>query len=419
MTINIIKVLLLVSVLVLPDYYLIESPFRIRTIVLASLLLIYLFDHLVKSNKSIQMSKNTRDVLLVAITLLIYVYISDVIKNDPIEAANVFYPNLLIPFMLLIFEYKQESFNLYKVLYATFGISIVFAVLQILGMRDNLSTLVTQIGFMKSDQMISIVSPQGLRVSGAAYSIVGFAEYLGILIIITYFRFIDKRNIAMLIGLAAMIIILFFTQTRSAIYGLVPSILVVHLLFERKNVRGIVQIFGFFAIILFVISIFANTIEEKFYRVTTPFDATVIERLQTNYYAVLGVWREAPLFGIPKEMAWEVISSTAAQEKRVFDRVLRITTTQHIQILYYFRYYGLIGVGLLIILYYTVFKKILDTTSAITKMTLLSIFIFDFQYSFGHNNRLINNILLWILLSLANNRQLNSSLDHNSNKTSN
>lgn len=395
------KIALVVSVLLLPDYYILESPFRIRTILLAVLLIVYLLDHIFKSNRTFQMSRDTKNVLLAAYAFLIYIYISDVIKNDPIEAGNIFYPHLLIPVVLLIFEYRRKSFDLYKVLYLIFGISILFAVLQIIGLRENLSTLIPELGFIKSDQVISLPGPQGLRVSGAAYSIINFAECLGFLIIITYYRFTEKRNKISILSIILMIVVLFFTQTRSAIYGLVPSIFLVGLYYRRKNFKEVLRLAIFLVIVFFTVSLFSNLIEKSFHRLTTLSDWTVIERMQTNYYAMLGVWRRAPIFGIPKEMAWDVISRTAWEEGLIFGDILRISATHHNQVLYYFRYYGFVGLGLLMLLYYMIFRKIVHSSQLVTKMILLSIFLFDFQYSLGHNNKLINNIILWILLSLT------------------
>jgi len=221
------------------------------------------------------------------------------------------------------------------------------------------------------------------------------------LIIMTYYRLIERKNIVLIASLGVMVAILFHTQTRSAIYGLIPSIALVHLFFVRKNVKDLIRITSLLAITLSVVILFSGFIEKNFYRVTTPFDATVIERLQTNYYATIGVWKEAPLFGIRKEMAWDVISHTAREEGPIFGDIFRVTTTHHNQILYYFRYYGLIGLGLLIALYWMIFRKIGHSPNNITKMMLLSIFIFDFQYSIGHNNKLISNVLLWLLLSIT------------------
>lgn len=394
------KLFFIISVILLPDYYFLASPFRIRTILMVLLLIIYALGHLKASKRNFQICGDTRNILIAAFLLLFYIYISDVIKNDPVDAANLFYPNLLIPAMLLVYEYRLRSFKLVRALYYVFSVSILFAIIQIAGIQVNLSTLVPNIGPIGSDQMIAVTSPQGLRVSGAAYSTIGFAEYLSIMLIITYYRLFDRKSISMIGLFIVMTGVLLFTQTRSAIYGLLPSVAVVHLYYMRKSkdMKKVVFVLGFAVLAIYL---FLPFIENQFYRLMQPFDASVIERFQTNYYATLGVFREAPIFGIPKERAWEVISVAAWQRGLAFGDIFRFTTTHHNQIFYYFRYYGLVGVGLLILLYIFVFRKILRTPSLTLKMALLSIFIFDLQYSLGHNNKLITNIILWVLLALS------------------
>jgi len=405
---NLIKTFLIISVVILPDYYILESPFRLRIVAMVFLLFVYLIDSLIMLKKPIQISKQTQDVLLAAFAVLLYVYVSDVIKNDAIDAARSFYPNLLILTVLPIFEYKNKSMDLHKVFYFVFGFAVLFAMIQIFGLRHNLSTLFSEFIFLKSDQIINPDTEQHLRVSGPGFSTITFALYLGYFIIITYYLLIRRKNIFLLGALGLMICTLFFTQTRSAIYGLLPSILVVQLFYGEKDVKQVIKILFILCGISISIIYLSDTIERFFPRLYKPFDASVIERFQTNYYATIAVLRESPVFGIPKEEAPGLISGTVDNIGLVFGDTLRVTTTHHNQILYYFRYYGLVGVGLLLILYILVFKKIIHAPSGTTKMMLLSIIIFDLQYSMGHNNKLINNILLWILLSMSSRINISS-----------
>lgn len=397
------KIGLIFTMIVFSDYYILDPSYRLYNIFLALSFFTFCMEIFFIKKKGLVISKDTRDILLVSFIFLSYLYISDIVKNDPIEGAKMFYPILLIPLMLLVFEYGSRFFDSCKFFSIAVSIGILFAVLQIFGFSYNLSALFSNLGIIHADERLYtlVIEGQGRRVIGATFNLISFAEYLSILIMIMYFRFLEKRKLVLLIAIAVMIVVLFFTQTRSALYGLGPTIIFVHLLCGQKNIRGFLKISAAILIMLFAVFLFSGIIEKYFYRLTTPFEATALERFQTNYYAMLGVWRQAPIFGIPKDMAWEVISGTALQEGLVFGDQLRITTTHHNQVLYYFRYYGLVGVALLIFLYVMVFKKIAHTPNKITKMILFSIFIFDLQYSMGHNNKLVNNVILWILLSIA------------------
>jgi len=398
---NLIKTVLIISVVLLPDYYIVASPFTLRIIAMFLLLFFYLIDSLVVLRKPIQISKDTQNVLLAAFALLLYVYISDVAKNDPVEASRRFYPNLLILTALPIFEYNKKSMDLHKILNIVFGFAILFAIFQILGLRHNLSTLLPEFAFIKSDRIIDPATVQDLRVSGPGFSIISFALYLGYFVIITQYLSLKSGNILLMIYLVIGAIVLLFTQTRSAIYGLLPSILIVRFFYGKRNIKEMFKILFILVVFSISISILSDTIQSRLPRLYEVLDASVLERFQTNYYATIGVLKESPVFGIPKEEAFEVISEAIAARGLVLGTTLRATTTHHNQILYYFRYYGLIGVSLLVMVYVMVCRKILGTPSHITKMMLLSILLFDLQYSLGHNNRLIHNILFWVLLSLA------------------
>jgi len=395
------KIILLFAIFILPDYYILDPSYRFLTICLVLVHFSYVIDNLFIKKHKVLIHKDTWNILIMSLLFLLYIYISDVIKNDPVEAAKFFYPTLLIPLLLITFESRKSTFNLHKYYILIFGITIFFAIMQIFGFTYTLSALIPNLGFLQADDKsyLILIPGTGLRVVGATFNLIGFAEYLCILIIILYFRFIKRRTVPLLVAIIILIVVLFFTQTRSALYGLVPSIALVHFIYAHKDFNRILKMAILVIIMLSIMMLFFTVIEMFFYRLTTPFDASALERFQTNYYAMLGVLDKAPIFGIPREMAWEIISEKAAEIGLVFGDRIRITTTHHFQILFYFRYYGFIGVALLVLLYYMIFRKIIHLPHKYSKMMILSIFIFDLQYSVGHNNKLISNIILWVILA--------------------
>jgi len=395
------KIFVIASVFIFADYYLIKPAFSLRIISIAILVVIFLADKLVILKERIYISEDTKKVLIVSFFFLFYIYISDSIKNDFIEATNQFLPGVLLPLILIIFEYRLNSSNLYKILYGVFSISFVWAISQIVGFGENLNTIFQGIGILQSHQIIDPATQAGSRVSGAIFSVIGFANYLGIFIIITYFKFLESKKKILIPAMLIMAIVLFFTQTRAALYGIVPSIAVIQCFHSRKKIKEILRIIAVMLLIMCTLWLFNNTIEKKFSRITTISQPDVLLRFQVNYYLMKGVWKEAPLFGIPKESAWELLYESAAISIQYLGDTSARTPTHHNQIGYYFRYYGLIGLILLLALYFMIFRKIAHTSFFYTKMMLMSIFLFDFQYSMSHNTKLISNILLWILLALA------------------
>lgn len=390
----------------MPDYYILESPFSLKILALFLLFFTYLIDVLGVLKKQIEISRNTQKIILVAFVMLLYIYISDIFKGDFVEASRRFYPNVLILTVLPIFEYNRKSFDLYKTLGIIFGISVFFAIFQMLGLRHNLSTLLPELSIIKSSQLIDAATEQGLRVSGPGFSIINFSLYLGYFIIVIQYHFTQRGNIFLMIPLAVGALVLFFTGTRSAIYGLLPSILLVRFLYGKRNVKEMFKLLIIIATVSISLALLSESIQSRFQRFYKPFDASVIERFQTNYYATIGVLKESPFFGIPKEETSDVISRTVEEMGIFFGDTVRVTTTHHNQILYYFRYYGLVGVIFIGMLYLMVFRKILATPSQITKMIFLSIIVFDLQFSMAHNNKLLHNIVFWVLLSLASEQTL-------------
>lgn len=392
---------LLVSVLLMPEYYLLDTPYRLANIFMILLLGVWLADRLVILDGGLGLDRGSGRILAAAYLLMTYVFVSDLLKNDPGEALRLYLPNLLIPMMLPVFRHLGQRFDVRRAFLWVFGFSLLFALAQVAGFRTNLNMIFPGFGPLMSDGIVDPAVIEGSRVSGAVFSIIGFAECLGFALILGYFAYQRSRRKVLIPVMAVMVAVLFLTQTRSAIYGLVPSVFLVELLFGGRKVRSILRALSLVVAVTLAAVYLSDLIEQRFYRLKDPLDASVLERIQTNYYATIGVWNAAPVTGIPKEKAWEVISETASERDLVVGDLLRVTRTHHNQVLYYFRYYGLIGVALLLLLFLCVFQKLRLMPPSTDKLALISIFVFDLQYSMGHNVKLINNVLLWVFLSLA------------------
>jgi len=409
-SINIAKTFVIACVLLFPSYYIISPHYRITVFSIALLVFVYLFfnKHILLT-KSIRLpiSKDTKHVIVVAVIFLLYMIISDILKMESLELLNDFLVNIFIIAVLPIFEDNDGKYNLLKVYILIFSFSMFFAIIQIFGLRENMGSLFHGIGIIKSDQMIQMESTGGIRISGAEFSVIGFAEHLAMLIILSYFMFIERKSVFLLIMIGISIIALFFTQVRAAIYSIGPAIIISQFVFGKKKVKESCKISMMILCIMIGFLLLETTIKANFPYFSRKFVSSDTHRFKVNYYISKGIWSESPIFGISRGEGWGMLSKYAPKlGKGRFSRYreYNATPTHHNQIGYYFRYYGLVGICLLIMLYITIFKKIMHSSSAINKMLLFSIFVFDFQYSMAHNNKVINNVILWIILSLASER---------------
>lgn len=404
------KILVLISVLILAEYYIMLPSFTVRAFSFALLVVIYIA--FVNPFFSVSpIADNTKSVMLWAMVFITYILISDFLKNNPFESFKDWIVNVPAILFLPIFEDKKSDMNILKPYLIIFGFSMLFALLQIFGLGHNLGTLIPNIGPVSSTAMIDSATVSGYRVSGAIYSVIGFAEDMAILIIMLYFFFYKRRKIVFLIALSFSILILFSTQTRAAIFGIIPAILVSHFFIEKMSFKKMFQYTVLIGAILFSLFAVKEAITEKFTYVfqDKEFNLTEEHRFTANYYMIKGVLEESPLFGISKEAAWEIFIKHADIPGYVINSLMATsaTPTHHNQFGYYFRYYGIVGIILLAILYLNIFRKIMQARSELIRMCLVGIFVFDLIYSMGHNNKLVSNPILWILLSLASNNASN------------
>ena len=390
------KILLLITLLVFPQYYILVSPFRLTIIASLVLIGIFFMDMTVKG-EVVLLGGATERLLLICIFFLLYVFFVDFTRNDAIDATRKFFGYGFIPFLLIPFQ-KRDKFHFEKVFNILLFISIYFAVMQLLGIRENLSTLFHGFGPIKSDNIAHYQMVHDGRVSGAVFSIVFFGEILAIAIILSYYKFLETQRWMWLVYITFLSYLLVKTQLRSAIYGLLPVLLIVDLITTTKK-WDILKRFAIVTILFMtVLSLNLLYTRQPFLadRLLNPVDSSTIEKVLSNYYGSLGTLDESPLVGTRREDIKSTTQRKLSSNRRIFvDHDFQLT--DHNQILYYLKYYGLIGVFFLALLYLSIHKYIM-TECWDHRRVLLAILLFDFQHSMFHNNRLLSNSIIWIIL---------------------
>jgi len=399
---NFSKIFVLISALLLADYYIILPSLIVRAFSFALLFMIYIFFINPFFSKS-SMSGSTKAVVFYGILFITYTLISDVIKNDPIESFKDWIVNILIILMLPIFEDNVSKFNTLSVYSRIVACSMLLAVFQIFGLGHNLNTLIPDIGIIKSNQMIDPATISGYRVSGANFSVIAFAENVAVLMMLLYFLLKKAKKLSFIIAIGISVFILFYTQTRAAIFSIIPAIFISEFFIEKISPNSIIKRILLGGIIYLALFLSTEMLETKFTYVFRDIETHDTHRFEINYYMVKAVWEESPIFGIPKRSAWDMFFKYAEMPQTMMDYLSRSshdTPTHHNQLAYYFRYYGLTGIALLTFLYISIYKKIVRSRcDNMIKLFLLSVFIFDLLYSMGHNNKVAANEILWILLS--------------------
>lgn len=395
------KTLVIAAVLLVPDYYVALPELRVSYLAILLAVLLFLGDVFLLPDQRVHISKETLRVVLWAFALLFYVFVVDAARGNADAAIRNFLPGLMIPALLIVFEYRSEEYPLRAVLQTVFFVSVLFGVLQVLGVVGNLTTLFPGFWILKSDQIILGTSLQGLRITGATTNTIGFALQLGFFIILAYFAYRNRPNLGTGLWLILLTSLLMFTQTRSLIYGLVPSVVLAGTLFSRQRVKQILTSAAVMLVLVGVLALGSSAIERSFPRLYDPFDMTVVQRIQTNVYAAVGVWGVSPIFGVPRDSVASVVSAGLSAGRLPIGDVIIVNTTNHNQLGFYFRYYGLIGVVMLVGLYWAAFKKAMVSLDPKVRLILLCILVFEAQYSMLHNNKLINNPATWIFLAMA------------------
>lgn len=417
--IYLLKILHISSILLFADFCVFEAPRSLPiNIVIMTMLILAVLANLIMSNKLDDFVNyikiENKKVIFWAIILLVYIFMRDSIRDNVVDAIINFMACLNVISALAVYEYNPKPFNLFKVLNIIFSISVIFGILQIFGVNHNIGSLIPSIGFIKSQNYINIQTESGtLRISGALFSIIGFSEYLGIFIILNYYySIITNENIKYkyirYVYIIILFICLFFTQTRSAIWGLLPTMLLARIMILPNKRKEIIKSIIILVILFGAITIFENIIKVKWHRVfNVNDDISVYSRIQSNYYGIIGTLKSNPIFGVSKEKNLELIENYSFQsDKLIIGETNVASGTSHNQLAYYFRYYGFIGLALILLLYYNIYNKIKATKYIYIKLLFITIILFDLQYNLAHNGKLINNSLVFIILSMAINQTL-------------
>jgi O-antigen ligase len=398
---NILKIFLLLAVVLLPDFYIVDPSVRVPFVAMA--LLVGFNIHLYSIPRpTLLTGKNINRLLGISLLFILYMALVDYFHGVQLGVVVTrIVSHLLIVLLLPAFVQYQDRFQMVMWFRRFVTISLIFAILQMLGWHYALADLVPHLGIIGSDIIRDELIDEYGRATGATYNTIAFAMQMVILILLVYGGYLVQHRWSRC-GYGFMGLVgLFASQTRAALFGLVPAIIMGVLIFSKLRLKSALQI-----VTLIVAAIGLGFGLQQVAPEYLPYMAKEIDegdthRVSTNVFMTIGVLVESPWFGISPAQAWDVYYRHADRNAVVQHTLDMKTPTHHNQLGYYFRYYGVVGIALLFAVYFRIYKIIKASVSTPMRVFIGSLFILDFIYSMTHNNKLLTSPLLWVFLSLA------------------
>ena len=340
---------------------------------------------------------------------ILYIFIVHIFRGEVLFAFKNIILQLGIICSLLLFNYfyYEKKYDFLKYLYFFLLAHFIFVILQINNVSIVLSDLIPSNFLISSNINIDNFSNYK-RVSGTIFSEIILAKQcIFFLVVFIAYSLKDPNlsfNIKNLFFIMITIFILFATQVRSAIFSFIPIISMCYLYYGDHKINGkFTFLIIFFSLVIFLFSFFIDFFVQNFPYVFKTINLSDTHRFYTSWSVAKGTLLESPLFGISQELGWDIFDQYRDINYNPYVYInpseMDNSPTNHNQLLYYIRNYGLIGLALWINLYFRIFKAIKLTKVNYIRFIVGSIFVLDLFFSMAHNNKIFTP-LLWIILSL-------------------
>lgn len=398
---NSLRLWVVMSEVMLTDFYVLNPSIRMMT--LSMFLLTSL--HILKSGfPRLSLFKGSRLGILLGWSFLFVFYMAvvDLIHNTALYEVFVrAFSHILIIMQLPAFIDRSNTFRLTQWFKRLALISVGFATIQVAGLHLTLADIVPNLGLIGSEPVREDLIDSYGRATGASYNTIAFAMHMAALVLLAFASNQLQPGIsAKSFGIFGILGLL-FSQTRAALFGLLPAIAVSYSLFSNSRTRALKKVIPLLFIMLIAAWGGTKIAEHYFPYLVKKIDEGDTHRFTTNWYMSMGVLAESPLIGISADDAWDVYYRHADPSTAVHYSGEMKTPTHHNQPGYYLRYYGVIGLLFLLIIHIQIFRLVATSPVEPIRIFLGSFFILHFIYSLAHNNKLLTSPILWIFLSMA------------------
>lgn len=378
---------------------------QLRLPVLASFIVIFAFIPKLFRSHSVRYRRHFVTLIFCLLFLFLYVPINDVLSGEGWYFALSSQVAPFICICLILIACREGNAvtisSLSRPLLDVAFIHYFFVVLQLLGSQASFGAVMSglSLGIIGFDPISGLDTENG-RVNGATSSLFVLTQVLSVHLALLIFTPKMFTKHLFLLSVVCVLASLVFAQNRSLILAIAPAFLMTVWSMKVAFSSTMVRFFGALLIgtlgvgILISSGVFAESLPY----LNKTIDIGDLHRFTTNYYMTVGVADLSPFFGISRESAWGVYNAYAPSNLYVMNYEGMATPTHHNQLGYYFRYYGLLGVAAVLVLYFQALRTLLVTRGSPLAAAGLFILITDLIVSMAHNNKLATSPLIWVVL---------------------
>jgi hypothetical protein len=409
---------LIFSIINLNNVYILS--YKVNCVRILSVLLVFIA--LARYMPIRSLSRYTRSVVkwaFILVSFKLFLYLTLHFDND-LEPLFTYFKELFVILLLPAFEYVGFK-SIEKTILICAIPAILLGLVQIVDPTVSLDTLLPANPLVFTERITEHYLQAERRISGTFNIAIGYALLLGMLCMVVGAQFMRPNKILkpfwgiVFLGLHSMVI---FTQTRSAIYGIIPAVILAYLLSgERMLKRAFVtSIITVVCIVLF--GSFTALVMQYSNRSALKMDANTYYKITANVYGVYGALADNPFFGIRKSASLHDSREKYMRDQKRDLELLKkarkdlggdfldsgefnhpLIQTHHNLYAYYLRYYGLIGFGFFSMMVLVIFRKVICKKEIRHRFVLLSVFFFILQYALLHNTTILGTPLFWVLLA--------------------
>lgn len=391
----------LLAIIALPTVYLFDSAYPLAR-VLWVLLEVYTVILVTNHSSKYQLPRAVLVCYLSAIVLILYMLVVDVLINRYMQGVNDFINRLITISMLPVLTIMSSTIvDKYKTVFIYSLIPVMFGIVQVFNPNFTIQSIWPPNPIIEPYRMQSITAAEYIakhsRVVGTENLAIGFSLLLGIVMCIVLARMKGFFRIILLLILAY---VMYNTQTRSAVYGMVIVIAYYALVQLKKH-----KISKLITLVLFVLTGYYlfGVLENNptNIRLSDPLDNNTYGKIVSAYIGVQATLRTNPIFGISRDqLERQIMEEYATLNYSFIDKNLSMEAmiTNHNQFVWYLRYYGIIGALGIIVLHINIWKLINRNREEV-KILQRIIFIYIVLFSLMHNTNIVILPLFWYILS--------------------
>lgn len=366
-----------------------------------------------------RISKTTRSVMVWALALVTYKFLLDFTLHYTVgvDAVTQLLKELVVILMLPVFDrIGSNRIGIVRTVMVSAIPALILGMMQIMTPSFNVPELLPTNSLLITESITASYIHAESRIVGTYSIAIGYAILLAILCVIAWaYGLVDagtQKRVIALMFIALCFVLMIFTQTRSAIYGVLPAMLVAYFLENPKSLKKNILLIAGVGILIAGFAGFQTFVTKYSERSEIVMDANTYYKLTANLYGTYAALHRNPLFGVPlpksddfglaaKQQAEELIEEGRRALGQVVENKhnLKLKATNHNLFAFYLRHYGLIGFVLLMVVLVKIYKKILAKQQIRDRYMLLGVFVFFLQYSLLHNTQIFEYLLIWVLLA--------------------